>query len=114
QVARADGDKDVHAAAPGIDEAGLDLHEFPDADRPVEVNIADRGGDAAPTTPLRAVAWAASSIHSSSLPPSTKPRVPTSADSTWNRWIVSWPHAASRVACCIDCILAPSAPSLQP
>src|ERR1700752_3066613 len=35
-----------------MDEAGLDFDKFPDADGPVEVNIADRGGDAAAAAPL--------------------------------------------------------------
>ena len=48
-VAGVDGDKDVHTAAPGVDEAGVHFDEFTDADGPVEVNVADGGGDAAAT-----------------------------------------------------------------
>ena len=51
QVERADGDKDVHAAAPRMDETGLDLDELPDPNGPVEVKVADGGGDAAAPTP---------------------------------------------------------------
>ena len=51
-VAGADGDKDVHTAAPRIDEAGMHFHKFPYTDGPVEVNVADGGGDAVAPTPL--------------------------------------------------------------
>jgi hypothetical protein len=51
-VARVDGDEDVHAAAPGVDQVGVEFDEFTDADGAVEVNVADAGDDAAAATPL--------------------------------------------------------------
>ena len=51
-VAGVDGDKDVHTAAPGVDEAGVHFDKFTDADGPVEVNVADGGDDAVAATPL--------------------------------------------------------------
>jgi hypothetical protein len=51
-VAEVDGDEDVHAAAPRVDEAGLQFDEFTDADGPVEVKVADGGDDAPIATPL--------------------------------------------------------------
>ena len=47
-----DGDEDVHAAAPGVDQVGVQFDEFTDADGAVEVNVADAGDDAAAATPL--------------------------------------------------------------
>jgi hypothetical protein len=46
------GDEEVHAGAPGVDEAGVQFDEFTDADGPVEMGVADVGGDAAAVTPL--------------------------------------------------------------
>ena len=52
EVTGVDGDENVHAAAPGVDEAGVQFDEFTHADGPVEVNVADAGGDAGAATPL--------------------------------------------------------------
>jgi hypothetical protein len=51
-VAGVDCDEYVHAAAPRVDEAGLQFDDFTDADGPVEVKVADGGYDAIAATPL--------------------------------------------------------------
>ena len=51
RVGGVDGDEDVHAGAAGVDQVGVQFDEFTDGDRPVEVDIADVGGDAVATTP---------------------------------------------------------------
>jgi len=53
RVAGVEGDEDVHTAAPGVDDTGVQFDEFTDADRPVEVHVANVGGDAVATAPLR-------------------------------------------------------------
>jgi hypothetical protein len=51
-VAGADGDKNMHAAAAGVDEAGVNFDKFTNADGPVEMKVANGGGDAVAATPL--------------------------------------------------------------
>ena len=52
-VAGVHRDEYVHTATPGVDDAGVQLDEFTDADEPVEVKASDVGGDAVAATPLR-------------------------------------------------------------
>ena len=51
-VAGVDGELGCAYCVPGVDEAGVHPDEFTDADWPVEVNVADVGGDAVAATLL--------------------------------------------------------------
>jgi|SRR6185312_1905328 hypothetical protein len=52
RAAAVDGDQEVNAAVSGVDDTGGQLDEIADPDGPVQMQVADVGGEAVATAPL--------------------------------------------------------------